>query len=104
MFCVPVLKPGKLIVIGATEFAVETTCSVPVAEVTGATDCRPAKKAAGIINATANTAAMALSGQITRFMASQEYLCLNMHWKCFGEKEARKICDTLLNLLNKILS
>ncbi len=52
----------------------------------------------------AKIAAMALSGQITRFMASQEYLQMNMRWEHFGEKEARKICDTLLNLLNKILS
>lgn len=52
----------------------------------------------------AKIAAMALSGQITRFMASQEYLQMNMRWKQFGEKEARKICDTLLNLLNKILA
>ena len=51
----------------------------------------------------AKIAAMVLSGQMTRFMASQEYLRLNMQWDSFGEREARKICDILLNLLNKML-
>lgn len=52
----------------------------------------------------AKIAAMALSGQIMRFMSSQKYLQLNIGWKSFSEKEANKICDTLLKLLDKILA
>lgn len=52
----------------------------------------------------AKIAAMALSGQIMRFISSQKYLQLNIGWKSFSEKEANKICDTLLKLLDKILA
>lgn len=52
----------------------------------------------------AKIAAMAFVSQIIRFTASKEYLRLNMNWDSLDDAKIKKICDTLLSFLDKVLS